>query len=294
MTKRVVCALLAVANFFYTAAQFRIGAYGGLSNYQGDLADYLFTPLRPAVGVTAGYGFSERFTLRAGIALAKVEGSDRYGGSNFQIKTRNLHFASTIKEASIIGEWKLFNLFSPAWSSYILGGFAVFRFNPYTFDSTGQKVYLRPLSTEGQGLPQYPNRKPYSLTAFAIPVGGGIKFDVNDYVQIAAEIGVRKLFTDYLDDISTTYIDPAVLLQERGPLAVALSYRGDEVPGETPNYPDAGYPLKDAPRGSPVGKDWYYFSVIHLHLKLGAFSGNGKFFNGRYRMRYECPPNPVF
>ncbi len=99
------------------------------------------------------------------------------------------------------------------------------------------RVYLKPLSTEGEGLPGYPDRKPYSLTQLAIPFGGGVKFAITNDWHIGLEVGLRKLFTDYLDDVSSTYADPNDLLTAKGQLAVDLSYRGDEVVGGDPVYP---------------------------------------------------------
>ncbi len=87
------------------------------------------------------------------------------------------------------------------------------------------------MSTEGEGLVEYPDRKPYNLFQFSIPFGGGIKFRVSDHIVVAYEIGMRKTFTDYLDDVSTRYVDQAILLNERGPGAVAMAFRGDEGEG---------------------------------------------------------------
>jgi hypothetical protein len=69
------------------------------------------------------------------------------------------------------------------------------------------------LSTEGQGI--YPDKKPYSLWQPTIPFGGGVKFAITENLRIGFEIGLRKLFTDYLDDVSTSYpIKMICLLQE--------------------------------------------------------------------------------
>ncbi|MBD0331427.1 MAG: hypothetical protein ICV66_02120, partial [Chitinophagaceae bacterium] len=110
-------------------------------------------------------------------------------------------------------------------------------------------------------------------------------------------VGLRKLFTDYLDDVSTTYVDPNDLLAEKGQKAVDLSYRGDEVPGEFTNtgivYPDSGYPTKDAQRGNPKAKDYYYFSGIHVIFSFGGNSGGRTFAGKAGRKKYGCPSNPM-
>jgi hypothetical protein len=266
--KRLVPVLLLLFLFHSSFAQLQIGVFGGAANYQGDLSDLPFKPLKPAIGITTAFEFSDLIKLRADFTKATVAGSDKAGGSKFQTQTRNLSFESKIDEANLLVEYTVFGNRYIKLSPYIFAGVGFFRFNPYTFDSANNKVYLKPLSTEGQGLSQYPERKPYSLSGLAIPFGGGLRFAITENIQLGAELGLRKLFTDYLDDISTTYIDPAILREERGQLAVDLSYRGDEVPGETVNYPDNGYPAKGTFRGSPKGKDWYYFTTFRLLYRL--------------------------
>jgi hypothetical protein len=119
----------------------------------------------------------------------------------------------------------------------------------------------------------YPDRKPYSLTQFNFPFGGGIRFRVTDGVVLAWEIGLRKTTTDYLDDLSTTYVDQFALLSERGQTAVDLAWRGDE----TKNNPQL-YPPDGTVRGGPKFKDWYYFSGITatFNLDISAASPNKK------------------
>src|SRR5207249_6493504 len=123
---------------------------------------------------------------------------------------------------------------------------------------------------EGEGLPQYPDRKSYSLTQLALPFGGGIKCALNDNLRVGIELGLRKLFTDYLDDVSSNYADANDLLAAKGQQAVDLAYRGDEVPGGNPTYP-----AKGAQRGSSALKDWYYLTGLTLSFRLG----NGPLFN---------------
>ena len=85
---------------------------------------------------------------------------------------------------------------------YIFAAIGFYHFNPYTRDADNKKYYLHDLSTEGQGLAAYPSKKPYKLTQFCIPFGGGWKWDLNSKYSIAVEIGYRFMFTDYLDDVS--------------------------------------------------------------------------------------------
>src|SRR6185437_13148643 len=134
-------------------------------------------------------------------------------------------------------------------------------------------------STEGEGF--IAGRKMYSLTQIGIPFGAGVKLALSDNLNVGLEVGFRKLFTDYLDDVSTTYVDKNLLLANRGQKAVELSYRGDEIKGGSLVYPDSG-----AQRGNPGSKDWYYFTGLTLSFRLGnGLIGHG---NGK-NADWDCP-----
>ncbi len=261
-------------------AQLQLGVFGGLSNYQGDLVDKIYQSPRASIGITAGYEISGRFNLRAGLTFAKVAGADSLNEKDY-LRMRNLSFQSPITELSVTGEFNTLNMDIHRWSPYLFGGLALFRFNPYTFDQNGNKVFLQPLGTEGQGLAGYESSNLYARTQLAIPFGGGIKFNVSDQFRIALEVGMRKLFTDYLDDVSGNYADPADLLANRGPLSVDLSYREDEMPGGNVIYPSKG-----DQRGSPKYKDYYYFTGLHLIYRLPEGSGGSR---GSRKSGYGCP-----
>ena len=92
---------------------------------------------------------------------------------------------------------------------YITLGVSAFNYDPYAY-LDGQKYFLRPLGTEGQGSTLIPDRKPYSTMAFAIPFGVGVKYSLNDRMNMGFEVVHRFTNTDYLDDVSKTYVDPSV------------------------------------------------------------------------------------
>ncbi len=284
--KRKMRALNTLLLLFVTHIAFsqsvHIGLFGGISNYQGDLIDkyYVGKLTKPAFGLTGTYEVSDRVNVRAGITFAKIAGHDQYLSKEY-LRARNLSFESKLTEFSLLGEFNVFNLNSIRWTPYIFGGLAVFKFNPYTYDTTNTKHFLKPLSTEGQGLDQYPDSKPYSLTQFAIPVGGGIKYAINDRIRLGLEVGFRKTFTDYLDDVSTNYVDAADLLAARGPKAVELAYRAGELPGGNTTYPTKG-----SQRGGAEQQDIYYFTGLHLTYRLGGGDG---FMGGGSKKGLGCP-----
>ena len=278
MRKLLFACFIVIPNILF-AQSFHIGLFGGVSNYQGDLVQGAYNSrfTNPAIGLTGSYEVMDRLMIRGGFTFSKVEGDDKYNKKDY-LKLRNLSFESKISEFSVVGEYSIFNIYNIRWTPYVFGGVAVYHFDPYAMDSTGNKVYLKPLSTEGQGLSGYPESKPYSLTQVALPFGGGVKYAINDNFRIGLEVGVRKLFTDYLDDVSTNYADAADLLAERGQLAVDYAYRGDEVTGGDPTYPQKG-----AQRGGSNQMDWYYFTGLHLTYRIGGGFGGGN------KKGYGCP-----
>jgi hypothetical protein len=264
-----------------------VDLFGGISNYQGDLQPVFLTfkQSAPAGFVVLKYGFTEKIFIRTGIAIGSLYGDDRINREDLRL--RNLRFRSGLKEFHIAGEYRLLKADKSSVTPYVLLGGGIYRFNPYTYYGSGGRVYLQPLGTEGQGLPEYPQKKTYKLTQFCIVYGGGFKWQVNCNLNVGIEFGHRKLFTDYLDDVSGTFADQEALRNGRGQLAVDLAYRRDEVD----NRP---YPNEGSGRGNPLENDWYYFAGLTIGLRLndcetGTFSLGG-LFKGRSK-QLRCPGN---
>ncbi|MEO7049317.1 MAG: DUF6089 family protein [Ferruginibacter sp.] len=254
--------LLLLLSFYCKAANsqnFFTTFFLGGSNYSGDLGSPKF-PLsnsHPAGGLGFLYELNNRMGVRMDATFGKISGADKDGGSN---KSRNLSFISDISEISIGFDYTLFDLYDYKVSPYFFAGVARFGFNPYTKDKNGNVVFLAELDTEGEGF--YKDRKPYKTKQTAIPFGGGLMWAIDDNHRIGIELGIRKTFTDYLDDVSTTYVDGNLLASKRGGTAAAIAYRGDELPGGLP------YPADGAKRGNPKNKDWYYFTGISYRMRL--------------------------
>jgi hypothetical protein len=288
---RLLAGLLCVGSVAFSQ-NVHVGIFGGLAAYQGDLTDRIIPKkvTNGAIGVTVNYELTPQIMLRGGFTYSVVGGADRFAKDDSML-ARNLAFETHLTEFSLLGEYYFFDLNEQKFSPYVFGGLAVFHFNPYAYSGTTDKIFLKPLSTEGEGLSAYPDRKPYALTQLALPFGAGVKYAFNDRVRLGLELGIRKLFTDYLDDVSSRYVDPADLLAAKGQLAVDMSYRGDELPGGNPNYP-----AKGAQRGGVKHKDSYYFLGLHLTYRLGTGEnsnrsgvfGGGNFLGGK-KKGYGCP-----
>ena len=262
---------------FVTRSEF--GVMLGGSNYVGDInnasnvADQSFRNqfetsldfynVNFMAGLVYRYNLSPRWVLRGNILFAKLHGAD----SHFD-NSRNLSFNTWCNEASFKVEFNFFDYqtgsFRHRVSPYIFAGLALFYMNPkaeirnpYTLEI--EEVFLRDLSTEGQGMAGYDT--PYSRFQIAIPFGLGIKFSVSKHICIGLEYGFRKTFTDYIDDISTTYVDRNELMTWAGAMTVAAADRTNEI---EPNV----YHPANSMRGNPNTKDWYNFFGITITTKL--------------------------
>lgn len=293
MLKRLIILVFAViATNGLSAQDFRLNLFGGMANYNGDLQakTITFQQSRYAVGAWVSYDLNSRIMLRGGLHYGKVEAADKFQ-ANPANQLRNLSFATNLWELHTAAEFHFLGMDDRVFSPYLFGGIAAFHFNPYAFDAGNNKVFLKPLSTEGQGVTGYPDRNPYSLVQMAIPFGLGVRMVLTDRIDIGAEFGYRKTFTDYMDDVSRSYIDQTVLLTERGPKAVEMAYRTPELAGHISDP----YPPNLEKRGSASHSDNYYFFGLTLSYR---FTGGDKFNNGgrmngggKYRSKMGCPVN---
>ena len=275
--------------FYFQAQYLELGISLGASNYLGDLAPSSFKvsigQTNWAQGAFVRFNVNRFVGLRFDLTHGVISASDEFSLEEDFRKKRNLSFRSDIYEAAILGEFNILG-FNPnekkrIFSPYIFGGIAIFKFNP---QAKLQDTWydLQPLGTEGQGLPEY--SKKYSLTQFSIPLGGGLKIAMNKNFTFTFETGTRKTFTDYLDDVSTTYPDLGRLASESGELNAQLSWRYDEI-----NI-DATPPAEGSGRGDPKDLDWYIFSKMTISYNF--ISGKKKFKNGkrkRNRSTLKCP-----
>ena len=151
--------------------------------------------------------------------IGQISGDDRLENRDFLAKARGLHFKSNIYELSGNVEFNFlpYELGNPRykWTPYLFSGLSMFYFNPQAENANGEWVDLQPLNGR-PGNYLISRQKKYRLAQFAIPIGGGLKFSLNKVSNIIIEYSFRKTFTDYLDDVSTTYPGENVLRPEFG------------------------------------------------------------------------------
>ena len=252
---------LVICMFFFSTACRAQGWYAevmaGGSMYNGDLSQnaFSFKRLKPAVSVNFKYNTGDFINFRAGLSYAQL-GADDKDNYNAGLRSRNLNFKTNIFEFNVCAEVNIYDPLAYYAYPYIFGGAGIFHFNPFTYDDQGNKTFLQPLGTEGEGTGF--NRKKYPLYQVCFPVGGGFKLNLNNYTEVGLEFGYRILLTDYLDDVSKTYVNLKELREANGAKAVELSYRKD-----------APFMEEGEKRGNSGVRDNYFFFGVKLSTKLG-------------------------
>ena len=226
--------------------------------------------------------FNYKFALRLEGTFGQISADDKVlkkvAPSTFGRYERNLSFRSKITDFMLaleIHPLYILNSYSdndekepPLFSPYLLGGVGFFSFKPQA--KLGNRwVDLEPLRTEGQGFSAYPDRKPYKLNQINIPIGLGVKYDLGSTLSLRAEFVYRKLNTDYLDDVSTEYINPVEFTNNftaaKARTATDLYARQKEL--------DPLYNVNEGDqRGNPKNKDAYFT----FNIKIGYTFGRPK------------------
>jgi len=291
--------VFALLNFLPThlnaQSKYEFGVNVGPSNFLGDLGgtqgkgqtflkDNNIQMTKLMKGLFFTYAPSPYIGIRTAVNFGLLEGADSVikgmGGLEEARLARNQSFRSPIFELNFSAE-----VFPTAFFEadptdvvhklrpYGLIGVGVFHFNPqaqYTNNSGAKQwVDLHSLRTEGQGMPNYTDRKMYNLTQINIPYGIGIKYFLNETFNLSFEVVNRLTFTDYIDDVSTKYINPQDFYNYFGAsspmaaMAVQMSNKSNVLTG---NLNRSGYSAGDQ-RGNATNNDAYYATT----LKLGIF-----------------------
>jgi len=255
---RNIFTLLCCLPLAAAAQNFHFSARLGIANYQGDLQAkrVTFKQAKFLGSLGAQYDLSEHFTARTYFTLSSLAADDKYGTNS--MKMRNLNFSTKLFDWELSAQYNILSLNDSWFTPYLFAGIGLYHFKPYTKAPDGSKTYLQPLSTEGEGMAG--GKKGYKLTQFNIPLGIGATYAISEDIRVGLELGYRKLFTDYLDDVSSEYVDQSALLAAKGQTAVDLAYRGDEVGA-------GSYPSAKTARGNAKDKDGYYYMALTVTVR---------------------------
>ncbi len=262
--KNLLILIALIAQGFTANAQYKenteIGFIGGISYYLGDLNTTHFNNSLPFGGIVIRKNIDRRFSYKAEILYLNIAADDRNNANDTIAIDRGLHFRSSVFELSGQIEFNFLpfeagnSLYT--WTPFVYTGLSFFHFNPQAENKDGLWVDLQELGTEGQGSTTFPERTKYPLVQLAIPLGGGLKIAINPSFNIILEYGVRKTFTDYLDDVSTTYPE-------------GINSNVPDISNATYEMSDpTGTHIQGEQRGDPDKKDWYSFAGITLSFKL--------------------------
>jgi len=275
MKKFLILLVIIGQSSFMSGQRVEYGLGIGAAVYWGDLNTPEFTTnlgmTNLAVQGMLKYNFNQTLSTRLNLLYGSLSGDDSNSTADWQL-LRNLDFDSKLLELSVLADFHVLNLFMDKRriSPYLSAGVAGFYFNPTTIYE-GDKVALQPLGTEGQGLPGFADR--YSKVAFAIPFGGGLEVAIDKSTNLYLEIIARRSATDYIDDLSTTYVTFDELANGNGILAAQLGNRQGEFLGQAePVILETG-----AQRGSPSVNDYYitFMATVTFRLSGSRFGGNG-------------------
>ena len=296
--KWIVCTILLVGmstlesnaqQRWFRTSSLEFGLIGGFSHYSGDLTRTHFEArgFKPSVGLITRYTPGQLVTFRISAQYGQVEGRDDWYEDPADPNRRNLSFKSDLWDFTAAAEFNFNQLDFREKSGvipYAFIGVSVFKFNPkaqFIYDPNspvaqylGQPTYsqladrdeewveLQPLATEGQETTEFNEKKRYSLTQVAIPIGGGLKFKLNHKWTLGLEYGLRITFTDYMDDVSSTYVDPVRLSAQYGPMSAAMADRSAVLKTETDLDGNPVY------RGDPSTNDAYGIFGVTLTYRL--------------------------
>lgn len=252
-----ILSLLAQVSF---AQKTEFGFHAGVCNYWGDLAPMLVAKeTHPMAGVFARINLNHTWALRAELNKFTLTGTD----ANFaNSQVRNLSFKNQMNEAALLLEFNYLkfgtHVLHEHFTSYVFVGMGVFTHNPQGY-LNGVWYDLRNYRTENVA---------YSTFGMAIPFGIGIKYMFNNRFAFESQLGFRKTFTDYLDDVSGVYPDIQSRFSDGGLIGSTLTDRSIEKFG-MPQF------KKGYKRGDPGHNDWY------MNLSVG--------FSMRLRAKGKCP-----
>lgn len=277
-----ILSLAASPLFAFSQYYWELGGNLGAANYLGEMggeeetrkdfvSDLKFNQTRFDIGAFARYKAGQSISIKGSLNYFRIAGADSLS-SNPGRSSRNLSFRNDIIEASITGQYFFYEIndlghtyrYRNDFRTYAFAGVSGFYHNPKT-QYQGAWVPLQPLKTEGQFTP-------YSKFGVGIPMGVGLYFTIEKKYRIGWELSWTKTFTDYLDDVSTVYADPATLTPE----AAELANRTDELthPLANPANFEAGNK-----RGDPTHNDSYMYSSVSVSYVI---RGKSNFYRSHY------------
>lgn len=262
-------------NYYDKDVIWEVGASAGLMIGVTDVGSKKgFMPNFKSAKTNAGFYVGAMYQNIAGARLeltyGNIAGADSLGGVH---DWRNLSYKTSIRQIALIGEFHPLMLKYydelPKFSPYVAAGLGLLSFNPQAL-LNGRWIDLQPLRTEGQGFPETEalraDTRPYKLYTSSIIGGIGVKYDASQLLTVRAELLYNKTFSDYLDDASTFYVDPAWFDANLSATNAALARQLYDRSGE--KFPTQINGV-GAQRASSKSKDGFVTLNIKVAINLG-------------------------
>lgn len=278
----LIIAVLALPALAQAQYLWDFGVQAGASNYLGEMggkdktrrnfiSDIKLSKTQMTAGGFVRYKFSPLISAKLAANWVRIEGADNKSTNRGRVG-RNLSFQNNIFELELTGQVFFYDVpdlghtyqYRNDFKMYAFAGVSGFYHSPRA-SYEGKWVPLQPLETEG---------KHYSKVGMSIPVGLGFFFTLQKRHRIGWEFNWRTTFTDYLDDVSTVYADPADLSSAE---AIALANRHNEISDQ--DVPVASNYAPGKKRGDPSHNDSYLSTSIYYSYVL---RGRSSFYRSKY------------
>lgn len=298
----VIVALLAMPVLSKAQYYWDFGGGIGAANFLGEMggeeltrrdfiADMKLSQTRTSVSGFARYKISPMFSVKGTLSWMVVRGADSLC-TNPARYYRNLTFKNNLLEALAECQFFFYEVndlgktyrYKDNFRAYVGLGVGAVYHNPKGYYQ-GEWINLRPLMTEGVR---------YTQVSLVIPASAGFYFTINKRYRIGWNLCWRTTFTDYLDDVSTVYVDPSTLPNST---AVAMYDRTDHAAADAfgaanPSYGDGWgnnfgyYPWTDPDgnvrmnkRGDPSHNDSYLTTNVEFSY---VFRGKSSIYKSKY------------
>ncbi len=229
-----------------------LGGSVGYSYYLGDMNQKHFANVQPMLGLTYRKSYQKKIAYSLFAHATYLRGADSLQ-TDPNLVNRNLNFRTPLYEIGGVFEMNYFDFQKGSkfdWiTPYLFIGISAFYMNPQGYNGSDW-VDLQPIGTEGQS-------KKYNLVNFALPFGTGLKITGGRYFSFTFYTGLRKTFTDYIDDVSGAYANPANFEED------VQRFVDNSLVQERPSGDNEGLA-----RGLNNTNDWYVISGFMLAVRL--------------------------
>ncbi len=256
-----------------------LGETGGKEKTRRDwLLDMKLPATRWSVGAFGRYKIHPQWYGKVTLNYLRLYGHDKFS-TNAGRRGRNLSFRNDMFELFGTVERVLHHdadfgntgRYSVEFDVMAYGGLGGLYHNPKG-ELNGKWIKLQPLMTEGQD-------KPYKRLQFIVPIGGELfwtfRTRTNEKHRLGLDFNWRMTWTDYIDDISTTYANLS------DPTAAAVANKSDAVYAETggAGLPERFNYIPGSKRGEPDNDD-HYITLSITYAKV--IRGKSNFYRKRY------------